>query len=1319
MSYLKKMFFTCTVVCLVNIPASIKPYPHIPLKGLFEILNVDDIGFGQSLLHSNWIENMYQYGAGKPPSKETENKPIFANDLVANLVRTLWFRFSDEHSLEPTQVGVLSVLTPAVFGKLMNEIYQGAEDFEELIDQWSELYEASIKRVKERLGVAEEKQKEYQRLSNKQKKLPKELKSLKNRYSEALNIYKQQQDKLKAAERAFKANQGEDTKKALGRIVKKLKKTEANIGKIEDGLKIKEQELNVLQGHFKSMPNPKKAIENIKWELRKVGSYLGVKKIDEKVIEAIKIRVNKVIGMIKQAVAFCVKDNLYMPRTVEAILWAFFFHKVDKLRSQNEKVNATNECIAKIDQDFKNNIRFKSIYSARDFSAFEERIKDLKAKEQIALIFNNYDLALHFFISKLAGKFPPQISQGSFGYEFEKGKISGARPNCYETAMHDLFSVLWYNSQTGTYDDSLFSEEAQRGEGFQRFKDSLKYFYLADCKGIKAKEYTVGGATSFLKLNDLGKIGPEEVKALSISKIPVSFMDRSVMKQEFMNIVSGKPDIKYYTEIEGKKIFELLPSVKNFINLFNYFFGTKVENVEDLGDEEKGISTENRKVSFAKDSGQDAPNRIKITVYDQKAGAYFDMLVDIMTDHVTLSVPAREQAAPEILKEGVEVDLLKRLGEEIEKIKVARQAAVFTLFTSKQLLKEKNVLWTLPILNLVYYSLLMKDPYIKLAIIKDVLERYSVYYKVCKDMMYNLLSKFPFDDRRLCQEINKIFELALEQEKKDFAEVIVNNENFVGFGRGLSLALKKGYDNIAKNISENPKLSLRARAEALSFALEEGWRDVAFAIANNDKFDATYKSFTNLGLALEKDYKDIAEAIVNNKKFNARHIKGRILCLALKKGYDGIAKKISENAGFSSWIDALDIALGEGWTDVAEAVVSNKKFDPSQGDIKGFLWRALKGGADYNKAVSKIVSNEKFDPNQGAIEEFLLRALEEREDYRGIVLKTVSNKKFNADFSNISKVLELALKKGYEDIAAAIVMNKKFKAYQADDAFWEALEKGYKDIAVAIVKNRKFNALQLSRLAALKLALKKGYKDVAVAIVKKKKFDAGGADVLKELELALKKGYKDVAEAIVKHKKFNASNYQKIFEILKLALEKGYKDFVEAVVKNETFLIEGYGFSGLSRLLEMLLEKEYKDIAEVIVNHKSFDAGGYFGLSGALKGALEKDYKEIAKAIVNDEKFAARRKKSGEALSISLKKGYKEIAEKILNASQFYYWVNAIVFAIKKGWKDIALQIVNHPTFDITKVDKCLSELALIAESNPERKEDVQEVMSIIKQKQQ
>ena len=744
---LKKFIAVVALFCLLAISSQLKTFPHIPLKGLFKVLKIDDIGFGHALLHSNWIENMYQYGEGKPYRQvQVGNREQWKcekkNDEVVNLIRKLWFRFSEHHQLLPTQFGPFANIPDAklgvVFGKLVNCVYQGlsSESQQELFDELIK-YDGDAKQFRQELtilwkevideGYALKYNKEFDQVRNANVLLQEEIKKLRIHY------------KIEELERAIdQASKEWGAKKGFSKVRKEI---ESKYNRNEYNKALKEVNRRVF-----ALVDPETFAEyrEIESRVKKMKADIA-KKIDRKR----SIIKKALLDPIKKALAYCKASKKYVSRTVEGILWALFFHKLDDLISLEDKIKVINDCIGCIDIKFKREdiCELKEFYTGEDIVEFEKGIKDLDPDDQVQVLSQNYDTCLHYFIHLAVGQFSPEIAQGNYGYEYEPGKISDVRPDCHETAILDTFSLLWYSPQTGIFDDSLFSEHVlQNGQGFKRLREALKYLYLADSKGIKVDEYTYEYEgtkfTSITKLKQLGKISEKDMQELDISEVPVTYINRSEIKQEFMNIMSGIEGVVYCSEVLGRgKIFELESGVNNIINEFNYFYGTKVVTVEQLGDKQVGISTDNRTITFEKQKETNLPNKIDITVRNHRPYNYFTMQLSTNSGHTSLSVEERGKIGSQVLKKGVVETILKKMlgnvyddqqealrdadksapqddreeetegeGEDIlEKEGDLRSVAMFTLLTSKELLENNRLILNLPALNLLYYSLSMKN----------------------------------------------------------------------------------------------------------------------------------------------------------------------------------------------------------------------------------------------------------------------------------------------------------------------------------------------------------------------------------------------------------------------------------------------------------------------------------------------------------------------------------------------------------------------------------------------------------------------------------
>ena len=1156
--FFKKLFLVFTIGFLVNNVTQIKTYPHLALKNLFKVLKVDDIGFAHALLHSKWIENIYQYSEGKPYREIEEEKllPIWKNDPVANLVRTLWFRFSQEHSLEPSQAGVQKILTPEVFGKLINAMYRGEQDYKELIDVWTKLYIERLRDIESNLLRLKKEQKECISVSKEVTRLDKSLKNLEKQYKGAKETYKRQLEQHKLLLDTFQQDPSEDNKKFLGRITKKLKKTQKMIKKFEKEKRSKESERlehKEKLGSIRDSKVIKKERENINWVLRKIGAYLGVKKINagsQEVVAATEKKIEEIIGLIKKASDFCNFGKVYVPRTTESILWAFFFHKLGKLQSQDKQIQAVNNCIEQIDEDFKNDVDLEELYSPQVFDFFEEILKRLNIQEQIAEIFAEYDLALHFLISKIAGYFPPKVSQGNFGYECKDGKISQARPNCYETAMHDLFSILWYNPITKRYDDSLFSKKIQNGPGFQRFKEALKYFTLADNKNIKAKHYTSKFGketfTSLKKLKSLGKIKLQEVKDLSLGDIDISMIDRSVMKQEFMNIVSGKPEIiKYNWEVEGKKIFELVPSVKNFINLCNYFYGTQVETFEDLS---KAISTKTRDIRFrALEGDQDAPNKINIMVHDKKNKVNFDIVVDIINGHVSLSVPARDQAACDIIKKDVAKKLLGSV------MKDQRHAVIFTLLTSNDLLGCTGL--PLPSLNLIYYSLLMKADKVKLNIIEDVLKMYPQDYDNFKEIIHNLIDDFPIDSY-LGGKLSRIIVESGFYKKDPFFKWMERRtpnlllDDLIFCSNNESQALEF-YNDLIQEIKDINK------GKVIVSAIISGYKKIIELIIQRKEFlvsEAPYLCcFDGLKELLDKGLIDLAMLSLQNPEFGNNYFDQQRLL----------------NGG---WRELFELAIKEKLSRVALAIIQHPRLS-----VLAEAWQTMfeLSVEKYPAIVLAIIQHPGFSVGSKGWGYFLQLALEW--DLREIALAILNHHKF--DGSGIFKSLTLAIEKGYRDIVLTIIKNPKYKIKKNK---WEgilelALEREHSQIALDIMEKPGFNSKSAGK--SLVLALKNKLEEISLKILSE--LNAAGWN--KTLIFALKQNLQAIAFDLIENPKFNAGNI-KIEGALRVAVKDGFEDVALKIIEHSTFNAQARWVKGVLQYFQKLANEktDRQKIQEII-----------------------------------------------------------------------------------------------------------------------------------------
>jgi len=906
-----KKLSVIVVFCVIAASSLIKTYSHLPLKGLFKVLKRGDIGFGHALLHSGWIENMYQYGAGKPHREiEVRNRKKWKiedkGDAVANLVRKFWFRRSEDHQLLPTQFGCLANILNdqlgKVFGQLINCVYQGlSQESQDRLIEVISLCGPQGDQYRQELTVF------WRELIDQEYALKYDRKFDGLRYA---NI--QLQDEISKLEEEYKiaelnrqiAQASKACKQSKGLSFKEeKKKIESKFDRKGYIKALKEAKQRIFVGIEKEIQDGYRAIE------------LSVKKLQATIDKKVKQKRDEIqkelLIPIAKSLKFCASGKVYPPRTTEGILWALFFHKLDGLISFEAKIKAINDCLSVIKDEFKNQefcgcVELQDLYNQEDFGKFEKDIKDLDAEGQVHMMRADYYLSLHYFINRVAGKFPPAIAQGSYGYEYEEGKISYARPDCHETAMLDMLSVLWFNPTKNVFDDSLFPERVlQNGQGLKRLREALKYIYFADKKKIKSDEYTceclVGkkdgttelvGFTSLAKLKKLGKITPQEVELLDISEVPVSYITRAEVKQEFMNIVSGIPGVLYCSKSrDEEKDFELETDVRNVVKIFKYFYGTNIKDIIGLEYKAKGITTGSRTINFELENKKNNSNTIDIIVRDDGNRAYFSMKMNIKPGHTSFSVSGREKAIPEFLHPNFILKIFqKTITAHQKSVSCLKILSIFTFLTTKSLFSKKllsKISSDLLILNLTYYSLVMIKHETKLAVIRDILIKQVEHYDTFKPMVYNLIDMIPQNDRSLQRDL---LEIMIESKiykkdsflKKYIKKMIIDSSMFYGkeawvpgLYELLRRVLKHGYIDLALNIVNNPRFDtsfvFMGRVVALALQLaqkkllkEKEYTDFVFKILQDSKFDAWGEGLRELLLL---DDKGLALKLIKHPKF--------------------------------------------------------------------------------------------------------------------------------------------------------------------------------------------------------------------------------------------------------------------------------------------------------------------------------------------------------------------------------------------------------------------------------------------------------------------
>ena len=1337
MNFLKKIVLLCSVIFLAHVSTQIKTYPHIPLKGLFNILKIDDIGFGHSLLHSRWIENIYQYGDGKAPNRENEWEGIEGIDPIVNLVRKLWFRYEEDHSLEPTiyPKEVFFPLDLGKFGKLIDLVYKISVK-EKLRKELGEAdahgnIESQIKKIK--LPKLRGRLNEYRKALEKKlfeqegvSRLDRQSLDNLNKFKNLLVRVKEEVSQVNNEIKRIALNYKKRLKEASGEEKKELNfKKREEIAKIQEKsakIRIQEERLHedvllALADYTKDLADAisessfdakihdiaQKILERKKLsqELESIEKPKGRAGAIRKAIKNIEAQERRLLSdggelrdfrfLIKRiikALEACKKGE-HLSRTVEGVLWAFFFHKIDKL-TQDEKIEAINQCISSIEKEFKNKefgdkrvgdlFIKEDLYTSEEFDDFEKEIKGLKYlyEEQVEAIFKKYDLALHFLINKLAGKFPSIVEQSRYGYEYEKGELSENQPaNCYETAMEDLFSILWYNPEKQVYDNSLFKKID--GPGFKRFREALKYFYLAAENKIKTEQYTVDEKgkrfTSLKTLKDL--ISEDEAKKVLIKDISVKCANYSVVKQEFMNILSGVPGVKYVHEIPDiGKGYELEPDVENFLKLFNYFYGVDTKTIEDLGKEDLGLFADGREVKFEIEEGVGPEKKkinIHITVKDEVRKQNFVMMVNINPgNHAELLVPDREIVDSETFSKNFVNELLDKTLHEDDQ----RYVTALTLFTSKELLEDKR--WDVPTLRLVYYSLIMKDPEVKLAVLRDVFSRGPQYYDIFKGMVNNLIEQFPIGDHWLG---NIMIELILKEGYKEAVASIVKNPKFRNSYRFpvFNFLLDKGWDDLAKLLIEKARpYSLRNLLDIVVKKSDK--EEIAELIVKRPEFDASSASFF-VKPALKKGWNKLVTLMAKRPKFEINvHGREDVFRLALQRGLDEVVTSIIKQFSHPDFLAGfLKIVVEQKNKKIIEFIMQQSRFSVIEKTgykkyslrdvVKSAFILALKEGWDevvasiikksQSKALASFLKISVEQKNEDAVKLIVQQPkFDVRQDLYGEVKR---DEEFGEPKGHIKDVFILALKEGWDEVVKSLI--KKYQGGELAYILEKLIEAGDKELVKVAIQQFAFN--QLSVLSFLDLILKKeGWDDVVQLIIKK----SDSEQLVACLQKAVEEGDKQLAKLIISQPAFHAG--WKVRDAFRLALQKeGWDDVVQLIIKKS----------------------------------KPEDLLTFF------KIAIEEENEGVAKEIIESPVFDHSDKVWSEARRIPFRRTRMSLGEKVLFLS------------LKKGYVDIAKKYIEYPFYVEDNLNcKCyriLPQVKTLLEKKPEKKDDIEKIIKFIEEK--
>jgi len=1063
---LKKIVILVAAFCLLVVPAQIRTFSHLPLKGLFEVLKVDDIGLGHALLHSKWIESLYQYGEGKPhrvvpikKKKATTWKADHKADAVANLVRKFWFRKKEDFQLLPTKIGYVANIPNErlgiFFGRLINYVYalrqaplagvgaqQGerGEEEEELIN---ELLSYDIEGTRE--------QAEFE------KKLVQEREKLN---TENFRILDKANKKFKLDKQQLEQNFNiAGFKTALKKIKKKKKGRKQAVRELKETFKQKEFNAAVKKAKDEAFEPVSKELRNMEKEYQSINREIqnSLNKLNAHIAKRRDVVKRDLFDPIRASLEFCRVSGKYLTRATEAVLWALFFHKLGNVPSQ-QQIRVVNDCIVAINNEFKKG-RFAAngvlevLYEPTDFEEFEKYMADLYAGDVVTSINTYYDESLHYFLEQLGGNFPPAIPEKKYGYEYKPGEITYTKANCFEATLFDVFNILWYNSEKKCYDNSLFSEEViKNGKGFVRLRQAMKYFYLADKKGIDPALYTHTRTVKTQKGNDehitftslealksLKIIKQEELDALDISQVPISYVGRSEIEQEFMNIVSGIPGVIYAAKIsrsDRKKVFEVRSKMENILAIFNYFYGTDAKTIAELS--EKGIFS-GKKVVFIKEGAQENEENIiskaKISVENG-----LTMWINLEATHTFLTLPNRGQKESKVISPNDIKEMLKAINTDNQKL-----IPVFITLVSKELLEDETLEWNLPLINLVYYALNIQDENIKLKILEDAVKKLFetgyAKYESFQGMFENIMNLFPRNRQSFKRMLTKLVVTAGLYEKECFKNFIDNivladlefvEDSPITVGKLMQGAARHGYQELALKLVQHPEFDsdYDGVAESLPLIIERGWKEVVdliiknFEIDTDDEDDDNYDEIVKaLPLIIEKGWDEAAWKIIrfrerdNGKRFDgSRYGSAGAVAAAIKKQDRRMALAISSMRKFKVWpleaVDFLKVVLP-----ILGRVIDNYSLEEEKFKQE---WQKVKWVRDI---LNKAIDHCKFNATMfgmGACVVYALQYLQLHEFGR----KIMGHKTFNC----WGEALKAALKVGDKRIIIDIVCYPCFNA---------------------------------------------------------------------------------------------------------------------------------------------------------------------------------------------------------------------------------------------------------------------------------------------------
>jgi len=694
-------FLVLLLLASFSTPKNIKCLP--PFKGLFNLLWYNDIGFGQALLESNFIKNVYIYADQKDP--------------LRNLIRTLWIIFEEQgmpkeskkilptKSLYPTgligntfnyrgetrDVPYEQMAQGDVFGKLIaliytKEIFNPRSKYkQQLIDAWN----TNISKL-----LGEEKT---------QKKRRNQIRKLINKIIRALEWEKTGAYPPHTTESVLwaffhhKFTQSDLTQEE-GREV--FKTCIQALAKMLQRFTKENPQINPSNTLNKSFDQLKKEKFFSKQNLYPQNIYLScentlknIKQTKQKDIEAAKKILQKNIDILEEKNSLLDTKIMKLKTERKTRRKKLIQAKKNRLLIKKKLYTPYKAKIKrkdpKVKQYFKKYNNFKKIIEIqkRKIAQIKHILPQLeKEKEEILLQIKDlgekaktrtliagyqnkealahYDLYLHSLLKRITiTQLPPTVIQSRFGYEYKDDKITKPVANCFEASLLDLVSILWYNPKTQTYDDAFLPQNILKGPGFSKLRKTLQMVHLADQHKIPEESYRkeynnrVFSSLQELKKRIAEKVSEEEdIYDINLSDINPSLITHPALHQAWMNIVSGLSNIAY---VGTKQNYEIRSIKENLIALFNYLFGLNAESLEDLnGKFDKKVDGIERTIKFSiqkikeekerMEEEEKEVERITITIEHTENDEIImssTISIDLTGSHTSLYTPVRDTAS--------------------------------------------------------------------------------------------------------------------------------------------------------------------------------------------------------------------------------------------------------------------------------------------------------------------------------------------------------------------------------------------------------------------------------------------------------------------------------------------------------------------------------------------------------------------------------------------------------------------------------------------------------------------------------------------------